>query len=263
MKTRFRGASRYEKTICAVVSIVAFLLIWEVAVRFSSIGEIISGPFTVLDKTFESIIEPIGTHTIQGHVLWSLSRVLVGFAAGSLLGIVLGVTMGWYKPVEAFFRPLFEMIRPIPPIAWIPLAILWFGLGEMTKYFLIFLAVFCNVTMNAYSGAKSVDPELVGAAKMLGANDRQVFTSIVLPACVPHIFAGLQIGIGSGWATVVAAELVRSSEGVGWVIVKGQDLNNPLQILVGIVGIGVIGYILAIVMRAIEAKLCVWSERGK
>ena len=217
----------------------------------------------MLDKTFESIIEPIGTHTIQGHVLWSLSRVLVGFAAGSLLGIVLGVTMGWYKPVEAFFRPLFEMIRPIPPIAWIPLAILWFGLGEMTKYFLIFLAVFCNVTMNAYSGAKSVDPELVGAAKMLGANDRQVFTSIVLPACVPHIFAGLQIGIGSGWATVVAAEMVRSSEGVGWVIVKGQDLNNPLQILVGIVGIGVIGYILAIVMRAIEAKLCVWSERGK
>ena len=189
--------------------------------------------------------------------------MLVGFAAGSLLGIVLGVTMGWYKPVEAFFRPLFEMIRPIPPIAWIPLAILWFGLGEMTKYFLIFLAVFCNVTMNAYSGAKSVDPELVGAAKMLGANDRQVFTSIVLPACVPHIFAGLQIGIGSGWATVVAAEMVRSSEGVGWVIVKGQDLNNPLQILVGIVGIGVIGYILAIVMRAIEAKLCVWSERGK
>lgn len=98
---------------------------------------------------------------------------------------------------------------------------------------------------------------------MLGANDRQVFLTIVLPACVPHIFAGLQIGLGSGWATVVAAEMVRSSEGVGWVIVKGQDLNNPLQILVGIVGIGVIGYILAIVMRAVEAKLCVWSERGK
>ncbi|MBR3866757.1 MAG: ABC transporter permease [Butyricicoccus sp.] len=223
----------------------------------------ISGPITVIGKTVGSIVEPIGTHTIQGHVLWSLSRVLVGFALGAIAGVVLGVTMGWYRPVEAIFRPLFEMIRPIPPIAWIPLAILWFGLGESTKYFLIFLAVFCNVTMNAYAGAKSVDPELVGAAKMLGASDRQVFTSIVLPACVPHIFAGLQIGLGSGWATVVAAEMVRSSEGVGWVIVKGQDLNNPLQILVGIVGIGVIGYLIAVIMRAIEAKLCVWSERGK
>lgn len=263
MKTRFRGASRYEKSICAVLAIAAFLLIWELVVRFTSVGDIISGPITVLTKTFQSIVEPIGTHTIQGHILWSLSRVLVGFAIGSVLGVLLGVTMGWYKPVEAIFRPLFEMIRPIPPIAWIPLAILWFGLGETTKYFLIFLAVFCNVTMNAYSGAKSVDPVLIGAAKMLGANDRQIFLTIVLPACVPHIFAGLQIGLSSGWATVVAAEMVRSSEGVGWVIVKGQDLNNPLQILVGIVGIGVIGYILAIAMRAVEAKLCVWSERGK
>ena len=263
MKTRFRGASGIEKSICSIVSIGVFLMLWEFGVRLFPIGDIINGPSTVLLKTLRSIVEPIGTHTIQGHVLWSLSRVLVGFTVGALAGVLLGVTMGWYRPVEALFRPLFEMVRPIPPIAWIPLAILWFGLGEMTKYFLIFLAVFCNVTMNAYSGAKSVDPELVGAAKMLGANDRQVFLTIVLPACVPHIFAGLQIGLGSGWATVVAAEMVRSSEGVGWVIVKGQDLNNPLQILVGIVGIGVIGYILAIAMRAVEAKLCVWSERGK
>lgn len=263
MKNRFKDASKYEKAVCAVISIFVFLCIWEIAVRTTSVGRFISGPITVIGKTLESVIVPIGTHTIQGHVLWSLSRVAVGFALGALIGVALGVTMGWYKPVEAIFRPLFEMIRPIPPIAWIPLAILWFGLGESTKYFLIFLAVFCNVTMNAYAGAKSVDPILVGAAKMLGASDRQVFTTIVLPACVPHIFAGLQIGLGSGWATVVAAEMVRSSEGVGWVIVKGQDLNNPLQILVGIVGIGVIGYILAVTMRAIEAKLCVWSERGK
>ena len=263
MKTRFRGASKYEKTICAAISIFAFLCIWELAVRTTSVGLFISSPVTVIGKTLRSVVEPIGTHTIQGHVLWSLSRVAVGFVLGSVVGVVLGVLMGWYRPVEAIFRPLFEVVRPIPPIAWIPLAILWFGLGENSKYFLIFLAVFSNVTMNAYSGAKAVDPVLVGAAKMLGANNRQVFTTIVLPSCVPQIFAGLQIGLGSGWATVVAAEMVRSSEGVGWVITKGQDLNNPLQILVGIVGIGVIGYILAVAMRAIEAKLCVWSERGK
>ena len=97
---------------------------------------------------------------------------------------------------------------------------------------------------------------------MLGANNRQVFTTIVLPSCVPHIFAGLQIAIGSAWATVVAAEMVRSSEGVGWVIVKGQEMNSTVQILVGIVGVGIVGFLLAVLMRAIEARLCRWSERG-
>ena len=165
--------------------------------------------------------------------------------------------------MSALFRPIFEILRPIPPIAWIPLSIVWFGLGESSKYFLIMYSAFCAVTMNAYSGVRSVDPELIGAAKMLGANNRQVFTTIVLPSCVPQIFAGLQIAVGTSWATVVAAEMVRSSEGVGWVIIRGQDSNSTVQIIVGIVAIGIVGYILAVTMRAIESRLCKWSVRGK
>ena len=171
--------------------------------------------------------------------------------------------MGWYPLVEAIFKPIIEIVRPIPPIAWIPLAILWFGLGETTKYFLIFLAAFCIITINAYDGAKSVDPVLVGAAKMLGANDRRIFVSIVLPASAPYIFAGLQVALGTAWATVVAAEMVRSSEGVGWTIISAQDSNNSLQILVGILAVGIVGFILAIIMRTLEARVCSWSERGK
>ncbi len=260
---RFNDATKLQKTVCAIISIAAFLLIWFLATNGTELGVVLASPVDVFARFFQCFTEPLGTHTIPGHIFWSLSRVLVGFVVASVAGIILGVTMGWYRPVEALFRPLFEMIRPIPPIAWIPLAILWFGLGEMTKYFLIFLAAFSNVTMNAYAGAKSVDPTLVGAAKMLGASDRRVFTSIVLPACVPHIFAGLQIALGSSWATVVAAEMVRSSEGVGWVIITGQDTNNSVQILVGILAVGIIGFLLAILMRAIEAKLCAWNERGK
>lgn len=138
-----------------------------------------------------------------------------------------------------------------------------FGLGESSKYFLIAYSAFCAVTMNAYSGVRAVDPELMGAARMLGANNRQVFFTIVLPSCVPQIFAGLQIAVGTSWATVVAAEMVRSSEGVGWVIVKGQDSNSTIQILVGIIAIGIVGYVLAVTMRFVEAKLCRWSVRGK
>lgn len=264
MVNRFNVKSKnYTKTICAAISIFVFLIVWQFVVSFTKAGLVLAGPIETLSAFFASIVNPLGTHTIEGHIFWSLSRVLIGFALGSFAGVVLGILMGWFKPVSAIFRPIFELLRPIPPIAWIPLSIVWFGLGEASKYFLIFYSAFCAVTMNAYSGVRSVDPELMGAAKMLGANNRQVFTSIVLPSCVPQIFAGLQIAVGTSWATVVAAEMVRSSEGVGWVIIKGQDSNSTVQILVGIVAIGIVGYVLAVAMRAIEARLCKWSVRGK
>lgn len=263
MNTRFRSAKNHEKFICAAISIFVFLVIWQLVVSFTKAGLVLAGPIETLSAFFVAIVDPIGTHTIEGHILWSLSRVLVGLVLGSACGIILGILMGWFKPFSALVRPLFELLRPIPPIAWIPLSIVWFGLGEASKYFLIFYSAFCAVTMNAYSGVRQVDPELMGAARMLGASNRQVFFTIVLPSCVPQIFAGLQIAVGTAWATVVAAEMVRSSEGVGWVIIKGQDSNSTVQILVGIVAIGIVGYILAVAMRAIEAKLCKWSVRGK
>lgn len=263
IKSLKQNMKRYEKTFCAIISITAFLILWQFVVSFTSAKLVLSGPIETISLFFTSIIQPLGTHTIEGHIFWSLSRVITGFILGSLLGIFLGILMGWFKFISAIFRPIFEILRPIPPIAWIPLSIVWFGLGEMSKYFLIMYSAFCAVTMNAYSGIKSVDPELIGAAKMLGANNRQVFMSIVLPSCIPQIFAGLQIAIGTSWATVVAAEMVRSSEGVGWVIIKGQDSNSTVQILVGIVAIGIVGYLLAVSMRALEAKLCKWSVRKK
>jgi NitT/TauT family transport system permease protein/sulfonate transport system permease protein len=188
-------------------------------------------------------------------------RVLPFYIIGSVCGIVLGITMGWYKPVAAIFRPIYEVFRPIPPIAWIPIAIVWFGIGEGSKWFLIFLASFMNVTMNSYAGAKSVDPVLVGCSKMLGASDRKIFTSVVLPSSVPYIFAGLQVGLSSSWATVVAAEMIRSSEGVGWIIITSQETNNSVNTLVGVIAIGIVGFVLAIIMRGVEAKLCVWTKR--
>lgn len=264
MVDRFhKTAKNYEKVICAAMSIFLFLCIWQIIVSVTKVGLVLTGPVETLSALVRSIVKPIGTHTIEGHILWSLSRVMVGFVLGSVAGIVLGILMGWFRVIEAIFRPLYELVRPIPPIAWIPLSILWFGLGEPSKYFLIFISAFCIITTNAYSGVKAVDPDLTGAAKMLGANNRQVFFTIVLPSCVPHIFAGLQIAIGASWGCVVAAEMIRASEGVGWVIIKGQEGNSTVQILVGIAAIGIVGFVLAVAMRAVEARLCRWRVRGK
>lgn len=243
-------------------SIVLFLAFWYWGANYTDLGKMIPDPIKVLVATAEGLFGQVGRHSIIAHAGYSLFRVLLGFVIGSVVGIILGLFMGWYKIAEAIFNPIFRIIRPIPPIAWIPISIIWFGLGESAKVFLIFLASFANTTLNSMRGAQTVDPEIVNAAKMLGANDRQIFTTVVLPASVPAIFAGLQVALSSSWATVLAAEMVRSSEGLGWMIVSGMSNNNMVQILSGILMIGIVGFILAAFMRFMEAKLCSWNESG-
>lgn len=251
-----------QKFMYGVLGIVIFGIIWFLATYGTKLGEILPNPVVVLEKFFASFLEPIGTQTMIFHILTSLRRMLLPYLTASALGVVLGMLMGWYRPVEAIIKPYIELIRPIPPIAWIPLSIAWFGFAEMSKYFLIFLACFPTITISTYSGVKSVDATIVRAAQMLGAKDQQLFTTVVMPSTVPYIFAGLQVAIGSSWATIVAAEMIRSSEGVGWLIISGQETSNMLQVLVGIVAIAITGLVLVSVMRLLETKLCAWNERG-
>ena len=254
---------RFRAIGAAAFSIGAFLLLWHFGTDGTELGKMMPGPWTVISGIFDTFSNPIGRHSILGHIGWSLSRVMVGYALAVIAGVSIGIFMGWSKIAAAVINPIYQMIRPIPPIAWIPLAILWFGLGESGKYFLIFLASFNNITLNAYDGARSADKTLIGASKMLGANDIQTLFTVVLPSSVPAIFAGLQVAVSVAWATVVAAEMVRSTEGVGWIIINGQEMNDTTQILIGIVAIGVIGFLLAVIMRKLEDILCKWSKSGR
>ena len=220
-------------------------------------------PVPVFGGFFKAFVEPIGTKTMTMHILISLRRMLIPYVFGGFFGVLVGVLMGWYKVADAIFMPYIQMLRPIPPIAWIPLSIIWFGFDEGSKYFLIFLACFFTIALTTYNGVHSVDETLVRASKMLGANDRQLFLTIVLPTTVPYIFSGLQVALGSAWATIVAAEMIRSSEGVGWLIVRGQDVGNMTQIMIGIVAIALTGLLITTLMRVLESKLCAWTVRGK
>ena len=260
-KTRFsRAAAAAQAVLYPAVSILVFLLIWHVGVTQSRLAVVMPGPWKVLSSFIQSFVRPIGKHTMLLHILYSLMRVLPAYLAGSLAGVALGILMGWYPRVNDIFRPLYELIRPIPPIAWIPISIVWFGIGEGSKWFLIFLAAFVPITLNAYAGATTVDPTLIKCSRMMGASDRQIFTTVVLPYSVPNIFAGLQVGLSASWATVVAAEMIRSTEGVGWIIISSMDTNDVVQSMVGIVAIGVVGFILAVIMRRVEGVLCRWNK---
>lgn len=243
------------------ISIFCFLLIWQIGVSTTSLGNVLAGPFPVIREFVMGFVKPIGKYTMPIHIFWSMKRVIPAYLFGSFSGVLIGILMGWYPMINAIFRPFYNLLRPIPPIAWIPLAILWFGIGDASKYFLIFLAAFMPIVMNSCAGVISVDPTLIKCGQMLGASNGQIFLTVVIPASVPYIFAGLQVGLSGAWATIVAAEMIRSTEGIGWIIVTSQDTNNSVQTLVGIIAIGLMGYILAVIMRKLEEVLCRWNRR--
>ncbi|HOQ76091.1 MAG TPA: ABC transporter permease [Thermoclostridium sp.] len=245
------------------VGFVAILVIWWLLVSFTRIGLLLPTPLEVLKRFIYFLGNPIGkAFTLPMHLLISLRRVLTGFCIASVAGIIVGISMGRFKPIEAIVRPIFELVRPIPGVAWIPLAIVWFGIGETAKTFIIFMGGFVNIVVNTYAGARHVDERLMGVAYMLGASKIQAFFRVVLPSCVPYIFAGMQVGLSTCWMAVLAAEMVSSFEGVGWVIIAGQDINDMAQIFVGIIAIAVMGLLLAAFMRFMERILCRWRERG-
>ena len=247
-----------------VIAFAILIAIWQIAVMTTKTDIPFPTPLEVIQRFFYMLTHKVGNYyNVVGHVLFSLSRVLVGYCIAMTLGIVLGLTMGWFKYVRAIFMPIFNLLRPIAPLAWIPLAILWFGIGEKYKYFLIFIAAFVPFTLNSYAGATHVDKQLIGAAKMLGASNRQVFFDIVVPSSIPSIFSGAQVALSNAWMTMLAAEMVCATEGVGWIIIAGQSVNDMTQMIAGMLAIGIFGLVLATGMRKLEGRCLVWNRQGK
>ena len=248
-----------EKTLYAVAAIASFFVLWWFLTTFTPVKETTPGPIEVLQLLLTSFYTPIGSEVIVGHLLVSLRRVLVGFSVATIIGIELGIAMGTSRWAEAIFKPIFELLRPIPPIAWISLVILFFGIGETSKYILCGIGAFTNVTLNAYTGAQNVDPELIGCARMLGTSERDIFFRVILPSCTPQIFAGMQVALSTSWMAVLAAEMIGAQEGCGWMIQRGSDTLNITLVMVGMIVIGLVGMFLAALMRTIERRLCSWN----
>jgi ABC-type nitrate/sulfonate/bicarbonate transport system permease component len=197
---------------------------------------------------------------LHNHMLYSLYRVALGYAIAALLAIPLGLLMGWSTGLLRMVRPLFELIRPIPPLAWIPIAILWFGIGIKSAAFIIFLGAFFPILLNTISGVLSIPPILIEAARTLHAKEKDIFLKVLLPGAVPSIFVGMRIGIGIGWMTLVAAEFtgVKEGYGLGYMIMTARDIQRPDEILAGMLVIGVIGLLIDIGLRAIESRTIRW-----
>lgn len=240
-----------------VASIGLFFLVWIILARGES--SMIPTPYETLMRFLDICVNPISKAILPVHIWASLKRVLIAFAFAIVLGVSLGVGLGWSKAFHSFFGPIFEILRPIPPIAWIPLVILWCGIGELPKVVIVFIGSFVPIVLNTYSGIREIDPLLVNAGLVLGANRRQLLFEITIPATVPAILAGIRTALSSGWMCVVAAEMIVAKQGVGFLIVRGQESGDTALIVVCMLVIGVVSMILSTILQKMEGVLCPWQ----
>jgi len=192
------------------------------------------------------------------HLTASLKREAMAFLFASS-AIPLGMAMGWWRLVYNQVNAIMEILRPIPPLAWIPLSILWFGLGDEQNQFIIFLGMFFPILVNTIVGVKNVDTSLIRAARSLGAPERKVLMRVVLKGALPQIITGVRIGLGVGWMALVAAELVGANSGLGFLINDARSVLRTDTIMVGMLTIGVVGLLIDTAIRALSRRLLPWS----
>jgi ABC-type nitrate/sulfonate/bicarbonate transport system permease component len=195
-------------------------------------------------------------------ILASLQRVFVGFFIAILLAMPLGIYLGWIPMAARVFNPLMEGLRPIPPVAWIPLAILWFGIGNGPSYFLTALAAFFPILINTQSGVRNLSKHYFQVAQMLELSKKTTVGKIIAPGALPFILSGCRVGLGIGWMAVVAAEMISARSGLGYLITTNQDLLRTSRVMAGMLCIGVLGFIFDLLMRRLEQYLTPWNSHA-
>ncbi len=242
------------------VSLILFFLLWDLVAVLKLFHGFMPRPIEVVQRLGVMMVDPLAGRTLPGHLWASLQRVLIGFAIAVVVGVPLGLSMALNRYVCAIVKPIFDLFKPMPPIAWISLAILWFGIGEESKVFIILIGALVPCVINSFNGIRLVDPELYDAIRMLGANRRQEIMEVTLPAAFPAIFAGIQISLSVAWSCVLAAELVGAREGMGYLIILGMNLSRPAQIIGGMAVIAITAWVLALVVSYMERWVCPWKR---
>ncbi len=218
-------------------------------------------PFGVFGALVEVSTEEFNGGTLFDHTYWSMFRVFSAFFLALITAIPLGLMMGFNAQIKGFFDPPIEFYRPIPPLAYLPLTVIWFGIDEEAKVILIFLAIFAPMVLNTRAGVRSVPIEQIYVAYSLGASKLQVITRVILKGAMPEILTGMRIGIGFGWTTLVAAELVAAKYGLGAMIKSASDYLATKVVILGIIVIGAIAFTFDLLMRFIETLVVPWKGK--
>lgn len=255
-----RSAPGWFDRSAGVLGLAGFFGLWQLVSTVvlprvdANLVTLMPPPTAVVAAAWELIL----SGELAKHFWASLKRELIAFVYAST-AIPIGILMGWSKTAQSLLEPVFEMLRPIPPIAWIPLAILWFGIGDLQNQFIIFLGIFFPLLINTIAGVKNVEHNVVRAARCLGASELDVLLKVVFRAAMPQIITGIRVGLGVGWMALVAAELVGATSGLGWLISDARSVLRTDIILVGMVSIGAAGLLIDQGLRWVARKMLPWS----
>lgn len=259
---RQKRKNEYQRTLLSIAGVLGFFMVWQLAV---SAGLVSSRYIASPSEIFKLFILKLHDANPDGailsvNVLASLQVALTGFLLAVAFGVPLGLFMGWYQGFDKFMRPVFEIVRPIPPVSWIPLTIVWLGIGLRAKAFIVFFSAFIPCVINAYTGIRQTSPVLVNVAKTCGASNFTIFYKIGIPSAMTMTFAGVRVALGNAWATLVAAEMLASSAGLGYMILMGRQFARPDLIILGILVIGAIGAAFTWVLGLVENKVLGWKK---
>lgn len=232
------------------------IVIWEIVCHT---GQVKSYSMPAPEAVIKVAAETIADGSLPKNIWASFSRVLEGFLIAMICALILGVVTGLSKRAESFTELVIQIIKPIPPIAWIPLAILWFGIGESSKLYIIFLGAFFPILLNTVDGIHNIDPRYLELARVYEVDKKRLITKVILPGALPSILTGIRVGLGNAWVCVVAAEMIAATRGVGYMLSNGRSMSRPDIVILGMLLIGIIGKIMDDVLKKVSKRIMKWA----
>jgi taurine transport system permease protein len=249
-----------RRTLTGFITLLALVLLWYLLTDVTGVvdRQRVPSPTEIIDSAEQILFEGYAGGTLLVQAYHSVRLVFLGFLVAVVTGVPLGLAMGLSPRFEALVNPAFLLVRPIPPLAWIPLAIVWFGLGDSAKILVIWFAAFVPAVINSHVGVRTVDPVLIEAARVHGGSRSEILSDVLLPGAMPMIFTGLRLSLQASWTTLVAAELVGAFFGLGRVLMSAYRDINPAMIATAMIAVGVLGAVMMKLLALIERSVLRW-----
>ncbi len=257
------GDGRWHRRLVSLVVAACLVAVWALVAAMHVFSRAsLPTPMRVVHDFVHAVVRGYGGHSLLAQAEISIERVVVGFVAAVLLGVVVGMLMAIIPVVHDGIDPILQFLRPIPPLAFIPLLVTWFGIGELPKVLLIFFCTLPIVILNTLSGVRGVQESRLRVAQCLGATRSQILRHVILPSALPEVFTGMRVGLGVSWTCLVAAEMVAASRGLGWMVLQAGHYLQSGMIFVAIISIGVVGFLMDLALRLIEQRVVPWKGKA-
>ena len=260
--SRFKVPGEGNSAGISVTTVVVLVALWALVTNMGWVKPLfLPSPQAVFQQFYEYLTGQANDKPLWQHFAASMFRVFSAFVLACLTAIPIGIAMGMSRVMRGIFDPPLEFYRPLPPLAYLPLIIIWFGIDELPKVLLIFLSCFAPLALAARAGMRSASQEQINAAYSMGASYMQVVRHVIVPSALPDILVGMRIAIGFGWTTLVAAEMVAANLGLGQMVLNASNFLRTDIVVMGIIVIGVVAYLFDLLMRWVERRLVPWKGR--